>query len=120
MKADYQNWLVYGEVIYIDHPGLTYRDHAQNLAIGYRFGGWLPMVTWGSYQGTVVASGVLPGAPPSIANRQETYSASLRYDLTNDSDLKVEYDSTADHSDAGFNPRYGSSRLLTLAYDRVF
>ncbi len=120
MKADYRNWLLYGEAIYINHPGLTYKDFAQNLAAGYRSGNWLPMITWGHYRGTVVNSGVLPGAPPSVANSQETYSLSLRYDLTNDSDLKLQYDWTSDHSDPGFNPRYGSSRLLTFAYDRVF
>jgi hypothetical protein len=120
MKADYQNWLVYGEVIYINHPGLTYTDYSQILAAGYRHGDWLPMLTWGSYQGGVVNSGVLPGAPSSVKNSQQTWSLSLRYDLTNKSDLKMEYDWTSDHSDPGFTPRYGGSRLLTLAYDMVF
>jgi len=120
LKADYLDWLLYGEVITINHPGLTYKDFAQNFAAGYRYGKWLPMLTWGQYRGTVVTAGVLPSAPPSIANSQQTYSLSLRYDLTIASDLKMEYDITQDHSDPGFNPRYGSSRLLTFAYDRVF
>lgn len=120
LKADYLNWLVYGEFIHIDHPGLTYKDFAQNVAVGYRYGSWLPMVTWGHYKGMVVSEGVLPNAPPSTANSQETYSLSLRYDLTTSSDLKLQYDITSDHSDPGFNPRYGSSNLLTFAYDMVF
>ncbi len=120
LKADYLDWLLYGEFIHIDHPGLTYRDFAQSVAVGYRYGSWLPMVTWGHYRGVVVKSGVLPGAPASTANSQETYSLSLRYDLTISSDLKVQYDITSDHSDPGFAPRYGSSNLLTFAYDRVF
>jgi len=120
MKADYQNWLVYGEVITIDHPGLTYIDYSQNVAVGYRYGGWLPMLTWGGYQGGVVTTGVLPGAPASVRNSQQTWSLSLRYDLNNNSDLKMEYDQTSDNSDPGFEPRYGSSRLLAIAYDRVF
>lgn len=120
MKADYQNWLIYAEVITINHQGLTYTDYSQNLAVGYRYGSWLPMLTWGGYQGGVVNSGVLPGAPPTVKNTQQTWSASLRYDLTSDSDLKAEYDWTSDHSDPAFTPRYGGSRVLTIAYDRVF
>lgn len=120
LKADYQNWQLYGEFIYIDHPGLTYKDFSQNVGAGYRYGKWLPMITWGHYKGEVVADGVLPGAPASIANSQQTYALSLRYDLTTSSDLKLQYDITSDHSDPGFTPRYGSSRLLTFAYDYVF
>lgn len=120
LKADYQNWQLYSEFIYIDHPGLTYKDFAQNVGAGYRYGKWLPMLTWGHYKGEVVADGVLPGAPPSIANSQETYSVSLRYDLTTSSDMKLQYDITRDHSDPGFTPLYGDSRLLTIAYDYVF
>lgn len=120
LKVDYQDWQFYGEVITIDHPGLTYKDFAQNFAAGYRYGQWLPMLTWGQYRGTVVTAGVLPGAPASVANSQQTTSLSLRYDLRDASDLKLQYDITSDHSDPGFNPRYGSSHLLTLAYDRVF
>ena len=120
IKADYRNWLLYGEFIHINHPGLTYKDFAQIVAAGYRHGKWLPMVTWGHYRGTVVTEGVLPGAPASTANSQQTITLSLRYDLTTSSDLKLQYDSTTDSSDPGFNPKYGSSRLLTFAYDRQF
>ena len=119
-KADYQNWQLYYELINIDHPGLTYKDYSQNLATGYRYGKWLPMVTWGEYWGKVVTEGVLPNAPSSIANSQQTLSLSLKYDLTTSSDLKLQYDMTRDHSDPRFTPLYGSSNLLTFAYDRVF
>lgn len=120
VKADYENWLLFNEFIHIDHPGLTYRDFAQIVSVGYRLGQWIPMATWGHYRGTVVATGVLPGAPASIANSQQTITLSLRYDLTTSSDLKLQYDHTSDHSAPGFNPRYGSSHLLTLAYDLMF
>jgi hypothetical protein len=120
IKADYENWLLFNEFIHIDHPGLTYRDFAQIVAAGYRQGKWLPMVTWGHYRGTVVSEGVLPGAPASTANSQQTITLSLRYDLTTSSDLKLQYDHTSDDSDPGFNPRYGSSRLVTFAYDLLF
>lgn len=120
LKADYQNWLAYGEFIFIDHPGLTYQDFAQNVSLGYRHGKWLPMATWGAYRGVVVGNGVLPGAPASTPNSQQTLTLSLRYDLTTSSDLKLQYDSTTDHSDPGFTPLYGNSELLTFAYDWVF
>lgn len=120
LKADYRDWLLFNEFIYIDHPGLTYKDFAQIVSVGYRYDEWLPMVTWGHYRGVVVAGGVLPGAPASVPNSQQTVTLSLRYDLTTSSDLKLQYDDTSDHSAAGFNPLYGSSRLLTFAYDRTF
>lgn len=120
IKADYENWLLFNEFVHIDHPGLTYRDFTQIVSVGYRQGQWIPMVTWGHYRGTVVTTGVLPGAPASIANSQQTITLSLRYDLTTSSDLKLQYDLTSDNSAPGFNPRYGNSRLLTLAYDLTF
>ena len=120
LKADYQDWLFYYEVIYIDHPGLTYTDFAQNISGGYRYEKWLPAVTWGQYRGAVVTAGVLPNAPPSVPNSQQTTSLSLRYDLTTSSDFKLQYDVTRDFSDPGFSPLYGNSSLLTFAYDRVF
>ncbi|HEX5363503.1 MAG TPA: hypothetical protein VFW59_04490 [Gallionella sp.] len=120
VKADYENWLFFNEFIYIDHPGLTYRDFAQIVSVGYRQGKWMPMATWGHYRGAVVSQGVLPGAPASVANSQQTVTLSLRYDLTTTSDLKLQFDDTSDNSEPGFNPRYGSSRLLTLAYDLMF
>ena len=120
LRADYQNWLLHNEFIYINHPGLTYRDFAQIISVGYRQNKWLPMATWGHYRGTVVTSGVLPGAPDSEPNSQQTLSLSLRYDLSTSSDVKLQYDDTRDHSSPIFTPLYGSSRLLTLAYDKVF
>ncbi len=120
LRADYQNWLLHNEFIYINHPGLTYSDFAQVVSVGYRHGKWLPMAMWGHYRGTVITTGVLPGAPASTANSQQTIALSVRYDLTMSSDLKLQYDSTSDHSGAGFMPNYGNSRLLTLAYDKIF
>jgi hypothetical protein len=120
LKADYQNWQLYNEFIYINHPGLTYKDFAQAVGVGYRYGKWLPMVTWGHYRGSVVNVGILPGAPASFSNSQQTYALSMRYDMTTSSDLKLQYDITSDHSDPGFTPLYGNSGLLTLGFDMVF
>ena len=115
LKADYKNWELYSEIINIKHPGLTYEDFSQNVSAGYRYGKWLPMVTWGHYNGLVSTDG-LPNAPSSEANHEQTIAWSLKYDLTTSSDLKMEYDVTQ-VSPASY---WGASRLLTFAYDKVF
>jgi hypothetical protein len=120
VNADFDNWLLRSEFIQIDHPGLTYRDHAQLVGVGYRFGKWQPMATWSEYQGTVVTDGVLPNTSPSFPNMQQTIALTLRYELTDTSDLKLQYDAESDHSDPSFTPNYGNARLLTFTYDRVF
>jgi hypothetical protein len=117
-NIDYQNWLVRSEVIQIDHPGLTYQDHAQLLGIGYHYGKWQPMVTWSQYRGSVVTNGNIEAS--SYPNRQETLTLTLRYDLTTNSDVKIQFDSQSDHSDPLYSPNYGNARLLTLSYDSVF
>jgi hypothetical protein len=120
LKADYQNWLFFNEFIYINHPGLAYKDFAQIVSAGYRYNKWLPMITWGHYRGAVVTTGVLPGAPTSFPSSQQTLTLSLKYELGTSSDLKFQLDMTRDHSDPQFVPNYGSSRVLTFAYDKVF
>ena len=120
VNADFQNWLVRSEFIQINRPGLTWRDHAQLVGVGYRYGKWQPMVTWSEYQGTVVTEGVIQPATPSYPILQPLISLTLRYDITPTSDLKIQYDSQADHSDLRNPAIYGNSRLLTFAYDRSF
>ena len=122
VNADYQNWLARTEFIQINHPGLNYRDHAQLVGVGYHYGKWQPMATWSRYKGTSVTDGLLPGVQPWTYSQdmQQTISLTLRYDLTDTSDLKVQYDAQTDHSDPGYTPNFGNSRLLTFTYDRVF
>ena len=120
INADFRNWLVRSEFIQINHPGLTWRDHAQLVGVGYRFGKWQPMVTWSEYQGTVVSEGVIQPSTPSYPILQPLISLTLRYDITPTSDLKAQYDSLTDRSDLRNPAIYGNSRLLTFTYDRVF
>jgi hypothetical protein len=119
VNSDYQNWLIRSEVIQINHPGLTFTDHAQLLGVGYRYGQWQPMFTWSQYKGSVTTSGAQSNSS-SYANNQRTISLTLRYDLTSTSDLKVQYDNLTDHSDPLYTPNYGNSTLLTFAYDAVY
>ena len=120
INADYQNWLLRTEFIYINHPGLGYRDYAQLAGVGYHHGKWQPMVTWSRYKGTSVNSGLLEGAAPGTPNMQQTLSLTLRYDLSTSSTLKVQFDNQTDHSDPAYTPNFGDSRLLTFSYDMVF
>lgn len=122
VNADYRNWLLRTEFIQIDHPGLNYKDHAQLVGVGYHYQKWQPMATWGRYKGSAVTEGLLPGVLPWTYSQdmQQTLSLTLRYDLTATSDVKVQFDSESDHSDAGYTPNYGSARLLTFTYDTVF
>ncbi len=120
VNADYQNWLVRTEFIQINHPGLTWRDHAQIIGVGYRYGKWQPMATWSEYWSTVVTEGVIQPSTPSYPILQPLITLTLRYDLTSTSDLKIQFDSLSDKSSPLNSPDYGSSRLLTFAYDTVF
>ena len=120
VNVDHQNWLLRTEFNQINHPGLSYRDHAQLVGVGYHYGKWQPMATWSEYRGTVVTE---PTAPASYPNMQQTISLTLRYDLTTSSDLKIQYDNQTDHSSPGYQATgydYGNSRLLTFSYDLVF
>ena len=121
INSDYQNWLIRSEFIVIVHPGLNYMDHAQLFGVGYHYGKWQPMATWSEYIGTVVTNGVLPTVTATTYyNMQQTVSLTVKYDLTDTSDLKLQFDDQTDHSDSSFSPNFGNAQLLTLAYDRVF
>jgi hypothetical protein len=123
LNADFLNWLVRTEFNQINHPGLNYKDHAQLVGVGYRYGKWQPMATWSEYRGTLITSGVLPNVnanTPFTPNMQQTLSLTLRYDFTPTSDLKVQFDSQTDHSDPGYLTNFGNSRLLTFTYDTLF
>lgn len=120
VNADFQNWLIRTEFIQINRPGLTWRDHAQIVGVGYHFGKWQPMVTWSQYQATVVTDGVLPTAAPSYPILQPLLTLTLKYEITPKSAFKVQFDSLKDKSDPLWSPNYGDSRLLTFTYDKVF
>ncbi|MDH4286335.1 MAG: hypothetical protein OEV26_02825, partial [Gallionella sp.] len=123
INADYQDWLLRTEFIHINHPGLGWKDFAQLVGVGYRYEKWQPMATWSQYKGTEVSDGLLPTAVLFPANRQQTLSLTLRYDLSTSSALKAQYDRQTDHSSSDYSAigyDYGDSRLLTFTYDMVF
>ena len=67
---------------------------------------------------------IAAGADPDGQEAHRTHSATLRYDLTTSSAVKVQLDVQKDRSGPnytvdGFN-RFGNARLLTATYDVVF
>lgn len=114
LRAEYESWMLYSEFIHFKHPGLTYEEFDQYIAVGHRYGKWLPMVRWEHSRAYVVTDGVLQGAPATTPWNLTNYTASLGYDLTTSSKLKLQYDYLINNS------YWGSSRLLTFTYDRVF
>lgn len=117
LNADYQNWLFRSEFIHINRPGQTFKDFAQIIAAGYRWGKWQPLVTWSRYKGSAVTD---QGGDPDGQEQHATWAFTLRYDLTSSSALKLQYDSQRDRSGPNWAPNYGDARLLTLTYDIVF
>ena len=116
-NADYRNWLVRSEFVFIDRPGNNWKDFAQNLSLGYRHGKWQPMATWSSFHANAVTS---QGAQSDAQEAWTVKSLALRYDLGASSALKAQFDSLKEQGGPNWQPRYGDARLLTLSYEAVF
>lgn len=112
LNVDRNNWLLKSEIIYIDRPGDTFRDRAQILAVGHRFGSWQPLLTWSHYK-TMTRIAAKTEAHTNLA-------ATLRYEVDDSSAVKVQLDFQKGQSDPAYDPQYGDARLLTVSYDRVF
>ena len=57
---------------------------------------------------------------PSVSEAHDTRTAVLRYDLTNSSALKIQFDAWRDRSAEGFASMRGHARLLSVGFDMVF
>lgn len=113
---DREQWLVRAELLRIDHPGAQFRDNAQQLTLGHRFGDWQLTGTVARYYADAVNGGDPQGQEAHI-NRVLT----ARYDLTPTSDVKLQLDAQDDQSGPNYmTTNFGNARLLTLAYDKVF
>ncbi len=128
---DHGDWLLRSEFSKIDRPGYETPEHdwAVLLGVGYRFGKWLPMVTYAKFHGNYED-------PTWADERTENIALSLRYDLTSSSAIKVQYDIFRDRSEGSngmtcyrdvqdcaggpSSERYGNARMITIAYDKVF
>jgi hypothetical protein len=115
LKADYGDWVIQGELLYINRKHDYGMDHSQLVALGYHFGDWLPLISFANYKQQIRAS--IPDTP---AEGHGTFSAVLRYDFSAASDFKIEFDDWRDHTAPGYSSMHGNWRLLSVSYDRVF
>jgi len=113
LNADDGRWVARAEFLYIDRRTDYGFDHAQLLAAGYRFGNWLPLLSYARYRQTVPAA-------PDTAEGHDTWSAVLRYEWSHSSALKVQLDWWRDRVAPAFGSMHGDARLISVAYDRVF
>ena len=116
-NIDYENFLLRSEVIYIDRPEATFKDHATIIGAGYRFGKWTPMITRSQYRGQ---ANIANGGDPLGQEGHVTMAYTLRYDLTTSSAIKLQYDDQRDKGGPNWTPNYGNAKLVTLTYDMVF
>ncbi len=116
-NIDTSTWLARSEFLVINRPDADFRDHAQLGAVGRRFGRWLLLATISEYRSEAIAS---MGADPQGQEAHTDRAVTLRYDLDDASDVKVQIDDQKDQGGINWSPRYGDSQLLTMAYDRVF
>ncbi len=116
-NIDTNDWLARSEFLVIDRPGADFRDHAQLGAVGRRFGHWLLLATISEYRSEAIVS---MGADPQGQEAHTDRALTLRYDLNDASDVKVQIDDQKDQGGINWSPRYGDAQLLTMAYDRVF
>jgi hypothetical protein len=116
-NADFGDWLVMSEFLYIDRPGAKFKDHANRLGVTRRFGEWEATAGVAEYHSQAV---IALGGDPQGQESHISNSLTARYFLTSHSDIKVQLDAQRDRGGVNWAPRYGNSRLFTLAYDRIF
>jgi hypothetical protein len=100
------------EFLAIDRTEDYGRDNAQLFALGYRIGRFTPLLSYANYR--------QKNHDPSVSEAHDTRTAVLRYDLTNASALKIQFDAWRDRSAEGFASMRGHARLLTIGFDMVF
>lgn len=107
-KADY---------LYMNREVVNEHDISKMIGVGYRFGKWLPFISWADYQ-----FGIPNPVGDEWGEGHAVTSFVLRYDLTPTSDVKLQFDRWKDHSNPNYRSElpYGNSKLLTVAYDMVF
>lgn len=119
-NADYAQWIARSEFLYINRKESYGGDHAQLYGLGYRFGKFLPMVTYTNYRQSVLLD-------QTEAEAHSTTSLVLRYNLSPSSAIKLQYDHWQSHAQPNFiiaNPDTaspsGTVKLLSASYDVVF
>lgn len=114
LNIDYNDWLFRSEYSVFDRSGYSYRSRAFMMAAGYHIGDFTPMVTVSRY-------GEHNTFTPDAVQVDKGLSLSLRYDINNNSDIKIQMDHFKDLSGPDSAPHFvGSSKLISVSYDTVF
>lgn len=118
--VDYMNWLIVSELFVSDRTETYGRDLAYSLSAGYRFGDWLPMLTYGKYEQRISSDNPDGYIAETDAEIHDMISFTTRYDLTSSMSLKVQLDKWMDHSGVWFKENYGDATTLSFGLDMVF
>jgi hypothetical protein len=113
LNADDGRWVARAEFLYIDRHADYGYDRAQLVAAGYRFGNWLPLLSYARYRQTVPAA-------PDNAEGHDSRSAVLRHEWSRSSALKLQLDWWRDHVAPAYTSMHGHARLISVGYERVF
>jgi hypothetical protein len=127
-NVDYEQWLLRTEFQYLDRSSLGDENWSQVIGIGYRIGRYTPMLTYSNYREQITPSQADPALvdpatlDPLSHEGHQVMGLVTRYDLTPSSDVKLAVEWWKDKGGVNFNGGvpYGSPRLLSLTYDRVF
>lgn len=111
--GDFGDWFGRSELLFINRAADYGRDYSQLFALGYRMDSWQPLVSFTRYQQRT-------NADAGPAEGHNSWSFVLRRELSRQSALKVQLDFWQDHAAPGYASMHGDSRLITVAYDRVF
>jgi hypothetical protein len=109
-NIDIDNWFVRTEYSVFDRSGYSYKSKAFMLGLGARFGDFTPMITKTRYKDR-------NDYAPDEVQHDSGWSATLRYELTPSTALKVQYDRFKDHSAYDY---VGSSKVMSFSLDTVF
>jgi hypothetical protein len=111
---DESDWVVRAEWLYVNRRQDYGSDRASLVAVGRRFGQWLPMLTWSRYRQFTTS---LVDEP---AEGHDMASVLLRRELDANSAIKLQLDRWQDRSSPGYVYPHGNRRLISASYVRVF
>ena len=111
---DESDWVVRAEWLYVNRRQDYGSDRASLVAVGRRFGQWLPMLTWSRYRQFTTS---LVDEP---AEGHDMTSVLLRRELDANSAIKLQLDRWQDRSSPGYVYPHGNRRLVSASYVRVF
>lgn len=110
LNIDYQNWLFRSEYSIFDRSTYSYKSKAYMLSGGYRMGDFTPTITYSKYGEQNPGQGI---------QRDRGVAITARYDINDNSDIKVQFDRYWDKSSEDYS-FVGHADALTVSYDVVF